>query len=117
MTRSLCGGRAIIQALFACAEPERAAEVSGGYPVSSGLACDETGTHNGLLGRAEGCAEVVMTLRVPISSSFVEERDESSFYLRNTDSTKALSRQWRGKNSCDLFFSCSLFPAHQCAGS
>lgn len=29
----------------------------------------------------EGCTEVVMTLRVPIISSFVEEGDESVFYL------------------------------------
>lgn len=79
---SLCCRRAIIQAPFACAEPEELPRSAVVILSDAGLACDEPSPHSGLLGVVgEGCAEIVRTLRVPSISSLVEEGHESSLYL------------------------------------
>lgn len=51
---SLCCRRAIIQALFARTEPQRAVRSVVVILSDAGLACDETGTHGGRLGRGGG---------------------------------------------------------------
>lgn len=69
----------MIQDPFACAELEQAPRVSVVILSEDGLKWAAGSAQGRLGGQAGHCTEVVMTLRVPTVSLFMEEEDEAAF--------------------------------------